>query len=67
MYVIMKEQCHYRSWGLAPYEIAKSRQIAKDRCRTLNKAAKVNRYWFQKVPPILDASGTRADPSEISF
>jgi hypothetical protein len=68
MYVIMKEpkKDPYLVWPTV-HELAKTRQVAIDRCRTLNKAAKTNSYYFERVKPILDASGTKADPSQISF
>ena len=61
MYVIMKQKQDYAYYHEPyPHEIANSEQIAKDRIRTLNKAARVNCYWYEKAKPILDASGRRA-------
>lgn len=68
MYVIIsqKQSGIYR-YAPVPIEVVPRLQIAKDRCRTLNKAAMSNRYSYKRVKPILDASGTKADPSQISF
>ena len=68
MYVIMKQkQSAVYSHDPEAIEVTPRLQLAKDRCRTLNVAAKSNLYFYERVKPILDASGTKADPAQISF
>jgi hypothetical protein len=66
VYIIMKQKQNAPySQPHIPHEVAKTRQIATDRCRTLNAAAKSYVYWVGRVKPIIDASGTKA--KQISF